>query len=422
MKRILILSYYFPPLGMGGTQRMAAFARHLPAFCWQPTVLTVKPVAYYAVDPGLLKGLEKIDIVRTASLDPLRLAALLPQRPIQHAGRAGASLLQHIANFFLMPDNKILWLPFAFQAARKLLRDGQCAAILSSGPPHSAHLLARRLAIRFRLPWVADFRDGWVEGDFQPKSTALHRALDGALQRRVLRDSAHVTCVSEGLRQSLCASLPDHEHKFTVITNGYEEADFASPARKHGTRFTLAHIGTIGNFVDPGLLLQAFRVFVQDAQIGPEAVRLQFVGADLTGTLGQRIAAAGLEAYVECTGYLPHSEAVACLRRADALLYLVARGASAGFVPGKTFEYLAARKPILANCPEIEGLAILNQGGQVRHVLPENLQGMTNALKALFTEYRLGEMPAPIRMDLTRYTRYRLTQKLAEILDGLVGR
>ena len=424
MKRILLISYYFPPLGMGGTQRLAAFARYLPEFGWQPEVLTVKDIAYFAYDPELLRGLENIPIHRTESLDPLRLLARLKRIDRHGSGAAGSAIsgggagdrLRRAANLLLMPDNKIPWYPFALRRAGAILRQKPFDAILSSGPPHSTHLIAMRLAKKHRLPWIADFRDGWAGGDFQPAPTALHRKADARLQKRVLAGASHVVAVSDGLRDLLRQAAPQ-DTPISTITNGYDAADFQEPVQRN-ERFDAVHVGTVGGFVRALNTLVAFGKFVRENGLSPNDARLHFVGADISGRLQSEIRDCDLGPYAELHGYLPHSRAVAQMRQADLLLYLVDGEPYPGFIPGKTFEYLAAQRPILAAAPGIEGVRILLEGGATRWLQPDDVDGIARALMAFYLEFAKGEAIRPKSGFAARYERKRLTEKLARILSG----
>ncbi|MDQ7063169.1 MAG: glycosyltransferase [candidate division KSB1 bacterium] len=435
MKTILLISYYFPPMGMGGTQRLAGFARHLPQFGWRPIVLTVKDVDYYAHDISLLKELEQVTIVRTGSLDPLRVAHVLRRwrRSARKPGDTGAikkavstsrwqRWLRRCLNLVLIPDQKLLWLPFAFLGARSWLKRERVDWILTSGPPHSAHLLGWLLHRLYGVPWLADFRDGWSGGDFQAEATSLHRWLNRWLQRLVLNSATAITAVSEGLKQRLSESAPQHA-PIEVITNGYEAADFASRRRAgpRDDRFDIVHVGTLGNFVDATVFLSAFQRFVQEVGLNQQSVRLWFLGADLTGELQQQVQALQLGAFVHATGYISHPEAIKRLLQADLLLYLVTGDPYPGFIPGKTFEYLAAGRPILAVCPDIEGLSIIKKSGRVRHAQPDDFDGMVLALKAFYLEF-LDRKPTPSPLAdvgnmVESYSRRSLTAKLVQLLE-----
>lgn len=419
MHRVLILSYYFPPLGMGGTQRIAGFARHLPAFGWQPHVLTVKPIAYYAEDPSLLHGLDSVRITRTESLDPARLLARMRSQTqsrssTHHGASTWSRLLHRLVTLTMIPDSKILWLPFASREATKILQREKFDLIFSSGPPHSAHMLAARLSQRFSIPWIADMRDGWAGGNFQ-RGTALHRSIDTMLEKHILSKANGIVCVSPGLRNLLRQRLPNMP-AHTLITNGYDRCDFEDTTPPDA-RFDIVFMGTTGNFVEATPILHALKAFLQDLPLSPKQIRLHFVGADLAGTLENAIAGTGLQDYVTCTGYLPHSQAVAQLKSADLLLYLVTGSPTPDFVPGKTFEYLASGKPSLAICPHIDGLRILQRAGLTRHVLPDDVIGCVNALRAFYTEFQRGITPRADRSYIACFERNALTAQLADFFN-----
>ncbi len=425
-KRILLISYYFPPMGMGGTQRIAGFARYLPEFGWRPTVLTVKEVLYHAYDPSLLETVADVEILRTGSLDPLRIAQLATQwrrragetsqRPSMRPGVSSA--LARVANWFLVPDNKRLWLPFARAALRRLLRREPFDAVLTSGPPHSVHLLGKWLRRKFGLPWIADFRDGWAGGDFQPEPTALHRFLNRRLERDILRHADAVVAVSRGLQQQLKQREP--LIRAEVIPNGFDPEDFAGGQPPESDCFTLVHSGTIGNFVDPQLFLQAFKKFIEEGNLSPRQVRVRFVGADLHGQLQQRVQNLQLAPWVIVEGYQPHRIAISALQKANLLLYLITGRPHPGFIPGKTFEYLASRRPVLAVAPEIEGVEILKRHTIVRHVAPDNFDGMVLALKTYYVEFRKGKTPRA-QSNIEKFSRKSLTSDLCRLLDEVLG-
>lgn len=406
---------------MGGTQRIAGFVKHLPEFGWQPTVVTVKSAAYYAYDENVLAEIGSAQIERTGSLDPLRLAAVLRHAPATAPATATVSaskiLLLKIINFLLIPDNKILWYPFAYLRAKNLLRKSQYDAIVSSGPPHSSHLIAKRLAQKFRIPWLADFRDAWANGDFQAKSTHLHNWFDLHLQKKILNCANHITAVSEGLAQALLNTVLRSKKDITTITNGYEEADFRRQEKQQDACFDVVHVGAIGNFARPELAIRAFRLFVEDALLSPQEAKLHFVGADLSGDLEKMVADAGMQEYIFAAGYVPHHDAIKYLRKADVLLFLVSGKPNAGFIPGKTFEYLAARKPVLAVSEGVEGLQLLRKTGLTYQVVADDLTGAVNALKAAFIAYKKNEPLAPADFDYQQFTRRNLTRKLVEILE-----
>src|SRR3990172_4970802 len=186
LRKVLFIAYYFPPLGMGGTQRVAKFAKYLPEFDWQPYIVTVKNIAYYSYDETLIKDIAKVKVIRTGSFDPQRLFYILNKFKKKQASAAGLSpkkrKLNQVLNWLLIPDTKILWLPFVLFHAVKIIKRENIKHIITTSPPHSVHLAGFLLKIFFGIKWFADFRDGWISGNFQSEPTFFHRWANRRLQ------------------------------------------------------------------------------------------------------------------------------------------------------------------------------------------------------------------------------------------------
>lgn len=406
---------------MGGAQRIAGFARYLPEFGWRPTVLTVKNVHYFASDAGLLEDLKDLHIERTESLDPLRLALRFFGKKESENRLPGRSAkfrrLLNVLNFFLVPDNKILWTPFAWMRAKKLLKEEEFALIMSSGPPHSTHLLAKSLSKLTRTPWVADFRDGWALGNFQGNFTRIHQRVDRIFERKTIKAADRIVAVSNGLAEELQNEGP--KNQVAVITNGFEPKNFQAPAPQ-SKRFDLVHVGTIGNFVVVEPFLELFRDYVETRKIQPSEMQLHFIGADIEGKLDVRIAELRISDYVSMTGYLPHAKAVESCQSAAALLYIVDGNPDRSFVPGKTFEYMAAKKPVLAIAKEVEGLEILKKNGGVFHALPNEARTIFSHLDLLIANHKAGLTPDFSTTHLEQYSRKKLTEKLTVVFEQTI--
>ncbi|MDZ7344791.1 MAG: glycosyltransferase [candidate division KSB1 bacterium] len=414
--RVLFVSYYFPPLGMGGTQRIAKWCKYLYRLGWQISVVTVKPISYYAFDESLLGELEGIRIVRAGSLDPARVLHLLRrEKP-----RSG-SLKEGKTNWlfwFLLPDSRILWLPFALWKAWREIRRQNIPVIVTSGPPHSCHFIGWLLAKFTGIKWVSDFRDSWLQGNLLPTPTALHRWFHRAMEKRILSEADTITTTSE----ALAATLAQIGQRATAAThflpNGYDAEDFAGPAPAVDHCFDVTYAGAISRFADPRTLLEGFRWFVETAELSPSETKLHLIGADVTGHLTNWIAQYQLTEYVQAHGYVPHREAVQALRRSDLLVYLVSPGSFVSLIPGKTFEYIAAGKPVLAIGDRIEGMQLLLKHAPTRHCPFEAVDAIGCALLAFYQEFRNGELaqPTPPPPEFSRESQAR---KLAEILSRL---
>lgn len=421
MKKVLIIAYYFPPLGMGGTQRVAKFIKYLPQFGWHPLVVTVKQVAYYATDETLLQDVEEATIYRTGSLDPQRLAHLVSGRGStpKTGVRKAKGALQKLLNWLFIPDTKILWLPFAFLKSLQVIYREKPDCLLTTSPPHSVHLLGLVLELFCNLKWVADFRDGWSGGNFQYEPTVLHRWLNRFWQARVVRGADGVVAVSSLLQEKLRAASLSNPSKFCCITNGFDLADVAKAAHVgRNTRFTMTHCGTLATVSQVHGFLEALSDLLSKTPELRNKVAVDFVGYVLDTGVAQQVDEMGLADIVRFSGYLNHLLALEKVLAADLLLYFVSPDVSDDFIPGKTFEYMAAAKGVLAIGPEVEGVKILSEFCQVRVVPHHDLAAIARAIYAFYvTESK--ERPGSKTHDLGRFEREHLTAQLARQLDSL---
>lgn len=352
MKQLLVISYYFPPMGLGGTQRIAKFIKYLPELGWQPTVLTVKPIAYWAWDESLMADVQHADIVRCESLDPQRLMARFGTRTLAapQSGEQKKSWAAFVNNRLLpwvvQPDSKMLWKPFALRTARRMLRHQTFDAMLTTSPPHSVHLVGRGFKKRSDLKWIADFRDGWAGSHVVQEPSRWHYHRNLAKQKLVVREADAVLSASLGIQQSLQGEFRDQD-KFHLMTNGFDPQEVQPVDVKHD-RFVLCYSGTINKFADPEPFLDALVLLREQAPVLFDRVQVQFVGLDTLGNFRERVRERHLEPHIDILGYLPHAESVKYINQADGLLLIAQARQVDTFIPGKTFEYIGAQKPIFS--------------------------------------------------------------------------
>lgn len=423
MKKVLILAYYFPPLGMGGTQRIAKFVKYLPEFDWKPYVVTVDDIVYFAKDESLLKEVREAHVTRTGSLDPQRLLARFaldkPQPAV--ARKASGSKLWRAVNKILqwifIPDSKILWQPFAFFKARQLIRANEIDCILTSGPPHASHLTGLLLKRMLKIPWVADFRDGWSGGNFQTEPTFLHRALNRFYERQVLHHADAVIAVSFGLRDSLLALKIGDDRKYHTITNGFDLKDFSDVNHAPpNEKFTIAYCGAMTDIAPLHGFLNGLAHLLMERPKLREKLSVHLIGIDLEGAVKKKISALSLADVIKFKGYLSHPEALKNLVAADLLLYPVAEWASRDFIPGKTFEYLSSGRPVLAIGPQVEGVKILAEHGTVEVIPHTDDDKIKQAILKFYSQ-----KPKQDGLNFVdQFERKTLTKKLANILNRIV--
>lgn len=407
---------------MGGAQRPAKFAKYLLDFGWDPTVLTVKPIAYWAEDPQLMEELHSLKIIRTESLDPQRLLSRLRLNSSGDRGWTSSRSIPNLINesilpLFLIPDPKILWWPYVSQAARELITRHKFDAIFTTSPPHSTHLIGRKLSGKYDLKWVADFRDSWSGGVVVREPGPLHRLLNERFQASVVREANAIITVSDGIRRELQRASREEEHKIHFIPNGFDEQDYPAPASTAPhDRFVFCHCGSITHFSDPGPLLVSLKRMVQ---VKPELtgkILFKFVGYDATGTFEERVRNAGLDKIVEFRGHQSHRKALQYIVDADALVLIGQGPEGAHFIPGKTFEYLGAGKPILAITNVEDTIHLLKESGGATIV------GIDQYEKIGETIIQMTRGRRAVRADASfvqQFRRKSLAGKLAAILDDV---
>jgi glycosyltransferase involved in cell wall biosynthesis len=228
LKQVLLVTYYFPPLGGPGAIRPAKFCRYLPEFDWSTTALTVKDIAYYTHDRYLLEDVALSKIVASGSLDPARILYRLGKKSVKWTGSPSA-----LAGILNLPDSKLGWLMPAVLKGLPLARSAQ--VILATAPPFTSLLVGLLLSRLTGRPLVADFRDSWLEFPFVPY-TGIYQHINYWLEREVARHAAHILAVSRAIEGDLCRRYPWLKDNMTVIPNGFDPSDFDRPSST--SRFT----------------------------------------------------------------------------------------------------------------------------------------------------------------------------------------
>lgn len=417
---MLILTYYFPPLGLGGAQRVAKFVKYLPQFGWRPTVVTVKPIAYWATDLSLLQDVRDARVFRTESYDPQRLLARMGKTSIQTQTdnsrmSIGTFLNEKLLPFLLMPDSKILWQPFVQKAVKDLLAGEKFDALMTSSPPHSVHMIGRRIVKKYKLPWLTDFRDGWAGSHIVHEPTRWQYKQNYRLQKSVIADADAVVSASPGIDLAF-KSVSFEPKKFYIITNGFDPQDFDSAAQGDNTLFTLCYSGTINKFADPMPFLDALVKMQQQTPQTLARLRVQFVGFDALGCLAKEVKKRGLAKVVDIIGHQDHSESVKYLVNANALLLIAKARETDTFIPGKTFEYIGAHKPVFAISNSRYTNALLSDYA---------LAYVTDSFDPDKIFLRLKEFlhtkwnSISINLNLDRFNRVKQTEQLTEVLNTI---
>lgn len=434
MKKLLFVATYFPPVPSGGNARQLRFLRYLPEFGWEPTVLTFRA-------QGPVPDPEGVRIIRTLTPAPdvayalarrataalqtrSRSAATRPPddsiaasrshdgtavaRRDLIAGQKRRSRSQEINRWLFVPDLYVGWVPPAVLAGVRLVRREDFAAIFSSYPRGSTHLVAAGVAARTGLPWLADYRDPWPTHQFLRYKTVLHERANVALERWALAHAAAATTVNEPIADDLRRRFPLLASRVSVIPNGFDRTEtVADIALDDG--FWFVHTGRLYRRGD-----KAARFLDALAEL-PGEIGVVFVGAD-----GKQIRSyaesLGIADRVRTLPYVAHSVALGYQRAASALLLIT--GDAPESMSSKVFEYLQSGRPVFAMTPPTSAAARLldEVGGGER---PASGGPLATDLAAFVDRVRAGALRAADPAVLERYDARALTARLAQILDRL---
>jgi len=378
---------------------MLGFARHLPRFGWQASVVAPPYLPWEPVDDRLLNQ--------------------VPAEVVVHRVDYPLSRSWKLVRYFAQNG---VWLPRALRAIRRILRESPPDAVLTSGPPQCVHLLGLWLKRCYGLPWIADFRDPWVVGDRQEQWRSPRVWCARRCERAILRHADLVIANAPRARAQLQAGYAEERDKIVVVTNGFDPESFprrppCSPARPH---LEVVHPGEVYYGRDPRPFLDAFRA-VRSVGI---SLRARFLGRATGGDLdlNAEIRMRGLNGIIESGGQVSYEDSQGALVNADILLLLDSPGRKVG-VPAKLYEYLGAGAAVLA-LTEQDGDAawVLRTSGVLHRIAPpRDTERIRQALAELTACLRAGHASCPAPERLAVFTRASTAQFLASHLDTMLG-
>jgi glycosyltransferase involved in cell wall biosynthesis len=431
MKKVLIVTYYWPPSGGAGVQRWLKFVKYLRDFGWEPIVYTTKNGEMPVVDRSLEKDIPKnITVLKTKIWEPYSVykafigrkksdkinAAFLSERKKKSLNE---KLSVWIRGNFFIPDARKFWIKPSIIYLNNYLDKNPVDIIISTGPPHSMHLIAMGIKAKHAdIKWVADFRDPWTNIDFY-EDLMLSAAADRKhreLELQVLNGADLIISIGYTMSEDLKTLLNKQFEKFIVITNGYDEDDVCKDALEKDKKFSIAHIGSLVKSRNPSGLWNVLQQLVKEDELFRDQLEIKLVGkVDIHVT--ESIAQHGLQHFVRKIDYLPHDEVIKEQQRSKVLLLLVndTRN-SKSILTGKFFEYLASGVPILAIGPTDGDLAELLKattsgliaGFQDEKKIKENILELFGGMKLNFNVE-----------EIKKYSRGELTRKLSDSLNKL---
>ncbi len=409
-KKVLIISYLFPPIGGSGSLRPLMLARHLPQHGWEPVVLTVKnPDWYYANDPELLDDLPpNVSIVRASMLRSTWFYRFLNPLRIK-------SIDKLIRIYLLHPDEQIGWLPFAHSKAVKIMQNHNISALYSTSGPLTSHLIALLLKRRFGIPWIAEFRDEWFEDPALPMPTTIHKRFHFHLEKLIVAEADKIVTLAPEFNMFLMKHAVPLD-KFYTIPIGIEDDRLKVQLQKVSPKqFTVVYAGLIYDTFPPDRFLKAVNELIKEQKISAQEITIRFVGAI---TIKSVLDPFGI---VECTGFMNRSKALEEEDNADLLLLLLSRERGNGVIPSKIFEYMASGNPILALVPPEGAVAEIIERTKTGNVVDfYNTGEIKQTFLTLYEHWKNGTLNlSPDWGEINKYRQTTLFKKIADMLDEL---
>lgn len=423
-KKALIIAYYWPPAGGPGVQRWLKFVKYLRDFDVEPIVYVPENPSYPIIDNNLIAEIpEDITILKQAIKEPYKLASVFSKKSSQTISKGiiqkpkQQSFIERMMLFvrgnFFIPDARKNWVKPSVVYLSDYISKNKIDTIITTGPPHSLHLVGLELKSKLNLRWLADFRDPWTTIGYHKKlkltkpSAQKHKDLEKA----VLTTADQIIVTSPTTKKEFKAIT---HQPIEVITNGYDYEKIERPLLD--SKFSLAHIGSLLSDRNPKVLWQVLKDLIEENKAFKELFQLNLVGA-VSEEILETIKTFELDSHLNLIGYVSHEEAIIYQRKSQVLLLIeIDSEETKCIIPGKLFEYMVSNRPIVAIGPkdaDIKSLVKTTNTGE--YFLYEDCDRLKSTILEYFNAFKAGNLQSHA-IGLQQYSRKALTEKLAKII------
>jgi len=426
MKRVLIISYYWPPAGGISVLRILKFVKYLRRFGWEPVVCVPEGADYIYEDHNNFKDIpEDLTVLKTKIIEPFKAFKLLSGRkktdtnnPV-YGNNAKKSFIDNFAiwirgNFFI-PDARAMWIKPTVKFLSKYIEENKIDAILTDGPPHTNTMIGQKLSEKYGIPWLADFQDPWTQVDYY-KLLKISKWADSKhreMEQKVFRTAAKITIASPTWAkdlESIGAMNVD------VIYYGYDEDDFKDLKKQEHSDFVISHTGILGKDRKPDVLFKVLKDLKDELPGFEKKLKIKFAGP-VEQCVRDSIKENRLESNYEELGNIPRKEALTLNLSSQILLLPINKADNAaGRIPGKLYEYLRAKVPVLCFGPV---------DGDVAKILKDTNAGITvpyddyDEIKQFIVDTFNHKKPLKNNFDISIFTNENQTEKIAGFLDEI---
>ena len=427
LKKILIITYYWPPAGGPGVQRWLKFVKYLPDFGVQPIVYIPENPTYPIVDHNLISEVsKKAIIIKHRIFETYQLASFLSKNKTQKMNSGiipnqkkqsflDKTFLWIRGNFFI-PDARVFWVKPSVLFLEKYILENDIDTIVTSGPPHSLHLIGLELKQKLNLKWFADFRDPWTTIGYHKslRLSSFAAKKHKALEHQVLNTADTVIVTSKTTKTEFQAIT---NKPISVITNGYDTEQVEKQTLD--VKFSLAHIGSFLSERNPKMLWEVLLELLEEIPSFKLNLEIKLIGAVSQEVL-ETISQFGLNSYLNNLGYVSHAEAIAHQRKSQVLLLIeINSKATKSIIPGKLFEYMVSSRPIVAIGPQDSDFAeiITNTNTGVFFDYSEKIK-LKRVILDFYNQFLEGRLQSN-GVGLQKYSRKSLTQELVQVLNKM---
>ncbi len=428
MKKVLIITYYWPPAGGPAIQRILKFVKYLPQFGWQPVILTVQNGNYPVIDHSLEKDIPAdCRVYKTKSIEPFNLYKKFigkksDEKIPDYILDSNKDNLKEVISGWIrlnlfIPDSRIGWIPFAVKAGHTIIKNENIDLIFSSSPPHTVQIIAKRLARKTKIKWIADFRDPWVDILHYEvtKRSALTEFFDSQLEKSALKHADTIICVNQQIIENFKRRV---KNKYFTIYNGFDEEDFINIIKKQSDKFRITYAGSLPESSNLSTVLLTLKNIDEDVR---KNIELFFYGS-VNQTVRNEIEELKLTDMVKLNPYVPHQRLIEYLVNSDILLLVVPETAkNKGIITGKLFEYLATGNFILALGPKAgEAAKILEKthGGRIY----DYHEDLTEIFKQRYVSWLKKDAFTSNIEEINKFSRKNQTRTLVHIFEEVINK
>ena len=430
MRKVLIITYYWPPSGGAGVQRWLKFTKYLRNFGWEPVIYSPSNPDYPVLDTTLAIDIpEGIEQISYPIWEPYQFYKKFTGK--KKSDKVHAGLLTHkkssgwmeqlavwIRGNLFIPDARKFWIKPSINFLRNYLVDNKVDAIVSTGPPHSMHLIALGLKKKLKVPWLADFRDPWTDIDFYKdlRISAFADRKHKKLELQTIKGCDSMVVVSSEMKENYEKMGGQNVH---LITNGFDPDDMPSAKVEPDTKFSIAHVGSLPPNRNPKVLWEALSGLCIELPNFRDDLEIKLAG-NIDQSVLDDLERLGLTSQLNRIEYVPHDQVGILLKQSAVLLLAINNSPNAkGILTGKFFEYLAASRPILAVGPADGDLAqILNDSGAGAISGYDDLEGIKQTIRSMYNKFINKELIVN-PTGIGKYSRKSLTAELAIILNNI---